>query len=236
MIAYEESDETIASQCTEAGFSLIAKLRRGHNFALVVDRGALRVIAFRGTDEAADWKVNLNVLLTKMAWGWVHRGFSRATDELWGDVSILAAQARASGASVHITGHSLGGAIALLTAARMFVDAPKGDVRLVTFGQPAVGVSSFCACCDVILSGRYIRVVNQTDAVVDTTPLFCMHAGKLWYFDVDGQLHHEVSFRRSFFDHVLAPSRFGGLSQFTAHGMQNYVTLLEAQAVAEAAP
>jgi hypothetical protein len=94
---------------------------------------------------------------------WVHRGFQRALTPVWDQVHRLVTNYRAShaGAEIRFTGHSLGGALAVLAYSR-FADP---DLSLCTFGCPRVGDGAFR---DRVISnpGRGIyRVVNFNDAV-----------------------------------------------------------------------
>lgn len=222
--------EPLPEEVAQAGLTLVERLTRGSHVALVLDARDLRFIAFRGTDDRADWRTNLDMLFRGTPWGGVHRGFQRATERFWPDIEQHVRAARAAGREVWATGHSLGGALALLSAAKLLCADPASVSGVCTFGQPPVGGAAFCRDCDRHLGDRYIRCVNHTDAVADAPILFRRHAGRLWYFDVDGRLHQEVSFRRLALDAMAAPRRFGGLSQFAAHGMDRYLPLLKAAA------
>jgi triacylglycerol lipase len=221
----------LETELAAAGFTMVAALQRGSHHALVVDDrsvsdGSVRLLAFRGTDDAADWRTNLNVWFRATPWGRVHRGFQDAVSTFWPEVDGYLRDAIAARRKTWVTGHSLGGALALLAAARLAAEAQTVD-RICTFGQPPVGGSRFCDRCLESFGDRYIRCVNHTDAVVEDLSFWRQHTGTLWYFDVDGHLHHQVDFRRNLLDHVLAPHRLGGLSQFGAHAMSRYMPLLE---------
>lgn len=73
------------------------------------------------------------------------------------------------GYHVFVTGHSLGGALALLTAASLAVsDDVKETVKLVTFGMPQVGKSRFAEAFSALEEDgkiRHIRVTNDDDPV-----------------------------------------------------------------------
>jgi hypothetical protein len=223
-LAYLDADR-VATEAGVAGLSVVAPLNRDHNYGVVLEEPGVRIIAFRGTDEWADWLTNVNVLPRRAAWGYVHSGFAQAADTFWPEVPSRVQEARHAGCQVWFTGHSLGGAIAMLAAAKLMC-GNEGDVDLVcTFGQPPVGDSAFCSGCDQAFGGRYIRCVNHTDGVADA--IFREHTGTLWYFDVTGRLHHEVPFGVSLSDHVSAPRVLGGLSMFVAHQMAGYVPLLQ---------
>ena len=90
------------------------------------------VLAFRGTEEGADWRVTANVwpLLDMGGGAQAHRGYGLAWQALKDDV--LAQLAKLNISHLTVTGHSLGGALATLAAA----DLPPGDLHLITFGNP----------------------------------------------------------------------------------------------------
>jgi pimeloyl-ACP methyl ester carboxylesterase len=219
----------LPAEAAAARFTLVDALTRGSNAAIVVDQSDLRIVAFRGTDECADWWTNLNILFRKAAWGRVHRGFCLAAERFWPDVQRHVREARSDGRRVWVTGHSLGGAIAVLAAGKLLADEADAVEGLCTFGQPPVGGRTFRVNCNRVLGERYLRIVNHTDSIVEQG-LFCEHAGRLWYFDADGRLHHDMSFRRSLRDMWAANRRLGGLYMFGAHNMKKeYLPLLELQ-------
>ena len=97
------------------------------------------VLAFRGTDDVADWLINLNVMQIEEHGALVHRGFSRALTAVWPRIEeqlhrLLDRHPR----KVWVTGHSLGGALATLAALRIQRMGIE-QLESVTFGQPRVG-------------------------------------------------------------------------------------------------
>ncbi|TGD74799.1 lipase family protein [Mangrovimicrobium sediminis] len=157
----------------------------------------------------------------------VHGGFSRSLHALWHAESEAAPEAgkvhwvEESGSApgetllqrldtlgvfernlpVWITGHSLGGALAVLAAVELDreIAARKSGAAIAavfTFGQPRVGNSAFARWMDQRFSQRYFRSVNQRDAV-PRLPLTVMpnihgeepatwsfaHAGRVVYFN-----------------------------------------------------
>ena len=98
---------------------------------------------------------------------------------------------------------------------------------LYTFGQPPVGTIRFCSKFEKQFPNRFFRFVNHTDAVSGTPILFRKHVGELRYFDTSGALWEgKPPWRVSFLDHVRAPAKFGGLSQFAAHSMNTMWSFL----------
>ena len=108
--------------------------------------------------------------------GKVHRGFHGALARVW---SHIEPSLDALDVPVLYTGHSLGGALATLAAARR---APE---TLYTFGSPRVGNAEFAAT----LSGTVIyRYVNCCDIVAYLPPAFYEPVGTLRYIDSNGIL------------------------------------------------
>ena len=96
--------------------------------------------------------------------GEVHGGFGRA----FSLVSDQTAQALAdfSGARHYFTGHSLGGAIAVLAAATFSDQA----TAVYTYGQPRVGDKAFSDAYDSVLGDVTFRYVNNHDIVPHVPP------------------------------------------------------------------
>jgi len=124
----------------------------------------------------------------------VHKGFRKALNRVWPQVYRLLASYRQANpnAEICITGHSLGGALALLTYSR-FAD-PR--VSAYTIGCPRVGNSAFR---DRLASQNglgHSRFVNWND-VVTHYPLesaLYRHAPQQCYrFDKDGRLNVELN-------------------------------------------
>jgi len=213
----------LSESATTAGFALTAELPRRTNFGAIFDRPGLRIVAFRGTDEAGDWLTSLNILWRKSPWGPVHRGFWDAACSFQPEVEQAVAEARTAGQRVWVTGHSLGGAIAVMTAARLAAIDPTLVDGLCTFGQPPVAGMFFGRKCTEILGDRYLRIVNHTDAVVEASTLMAAHCGWLWYFDADGRLYHKRPFKVGITDQWKANRNLGGLYMFEAHGLEGYL-------------
>jgi hypothetical protein len=121
----------------------------------------------------------------------VHRGFQKALNRVWDQVYEQLAQYRRENplAEVCLTGHSLGGALALLTYSR-FRD---GNVSAYTIGCPRVGNAPFGA--RVAAGGRgHFRCVNFNDFVthIPLESALYLHAPQNCYrFDEAGWLDLE---------------------------------------------
>ncbi|UHD17685.1 lipase family protein [Thiocapsa bogorovii] len=182
-LAYLDEPEGAAG--FHAGLGLDARLFSVDNTQVYVasDPGAL-VIAFRGSqsptslDGLKDWLLtNANNLLvvpegrigTDFAAAGVgarfHRGFMQALDEIWAPlVQAVHEDMDASERPLWVTGHSLGGAIALLAAwrfQRAFI--PVNEV--VTFGAPMIGNAVAAHAFERAFPGRILRYVDIEDPV-----------------------------------------------------------------------
>ncbi len=173
------------------------------------------VVAFRGTEAKV-----LNDILTDARFrqnpfspdpaladlGAVHRGFAGALEVVHADMLAWLQTrwldgARPSERALYITGHSLGGALATLFAARLATDARTRDWRfqVYTFGSPLVGNRAFAEAFDRLTLGRVFRCVHGADAVTQVPPraLGFSHVGEMLHFvKPDGLLREVTSLDR----------------------------------------
>ena len=141
------------------------------------------VLAFRGADRLAEWLSQRSTEKRPIPEGAAHSGIAEELAALGASVDEIAGRAREEGVPVWLTGHGLGGAVALLAALRL-----DQEVRLVTFGQPRILDTQAAAVTEGRLAGRYWRIVNRDDMVPRIPPGF-HHAGELCHFDLTGMLH-----------------------------------------------
>jgi hypothetical protein len=130
-------------------------------FAANADRDAL--IAFRGTESFGDIVTDLKLIRHRSRDGDVHAGFWDGYDAIHSAVADFATQAARRGGRIWLTGHSLGGALAVVAAYRLAKenDLPLGGV--MTFGQPMVVRPSLAQALYPLLHDRYVCFVNGRD-------------------------------------------------------------------------
>jgi hypothetical protein len=168
--------------------------------------GRVGVLAFRGTDPASVITILSDAEAMQRPFGghMVHAGFYANVEALWDDVTELVEGALARKhfdndgqpvvldeplKTLYVTGHSLGGAMAVLAASRLL----RGDYsslepeRLIrgvyTFGQPMVGDRGFAQDCDAHFGARLFRHVYRRDVVPHLPPKSAFdyaHTGLEW--------------------------------------------------------
>jgi Lipase (class 3) len=138
------------------------------------------VLAFRGTEPTSlvNWLTDADT--AKYTFGstpnvHVHSGFFSNVEALWGDIVDVVHPAFEDGLEeLYITGHSLGGAMAVVAAARIFDDdAPEhpyakwrsGLRGVYTYGQPIVGDGGFKAKFDARFGAFLYRHIYDDDVV-----------------------------------------------------------------------
>lgn len=125
-------------------------------------------IAIRGSEDLEDWKSNIK--LTQTSWpdgggGKVHQGFYMQYAQIRKTVFETVDKKVAEGwVNFHVTGHSLGGAVAELVAMAIIHRHPTVRVQMINFGAPMVGDKHWNSEFDrkIKLS---TRVVNNKDLV-----------------------------------------------------------------------
>lgn len=154
------------------------------------------LVAFRGSEaKLGDWLGNLNTLSTARAYGDVHRGFLNGFQAVQGRLEGFIANY--TNLPIVITGHSLGGALAVIAAAE-WVEKRKGRAAVTsiyTFGQPGVGFDGLSELMDINYSNGYYRFVNDMDIVTMLPPLY-KHCGRLVRFGSDDTVENVGSSER----------------------------------------
>lgn len=182
------------------------------------------VVACRGT-EPNDWNdvkadVNAFMVLAETV-GRVHRGFKREVDDLWPALEEIIAN---DGRTLWFTGHSLGGAMATISAGRCFLaHIPATPEGVYTFGAPRVGTKRYINSVNVDLT----RWVNNNDIVprVPPTWLGYRHTGRRLYINTYGNVRSMTKRQRAkdrwrgFFYGL----KEGKVDPFSDHAIARYV-------------
>lgn len=148
-------------------------------------------IIFCGTDDLKDWVYSGDVRKVPNPYGdgYVHKGFLEAFQALRDEILQRVVSLRLVApmrCQVIITGHSLGGAMANVCAARL----SKMNPILITFGSPKVFSGYTPSPCYVRR-----RFVNSGDGVTQI-PIRFDHGGREVWFNQDGLLMKPGFFTR----------------------------------------
>ena len=233
-IAYQDKP-TIQPAVADLGLKQFEFLSRRDTEGYIAANEHIIIVAFRGTEPT-----HLRDLLSDAQFhkvqgplGEVHRGFLHAFQLVKDDMvkAIQRLRNKSNPQSLWCTGHSLGGALAVVAAAQLLVDGHKVN-GLYTFGQPRVGDETFATECARRMAGQHFRFVNNNDTVTRVPPraLAYAHAGDVRYIDADGQIQTDISFWDRFLERVkgrmedfLRP----GTDGLKDHSMKHYVEHIE---------
>ena len=188
-----ESSEVIKTRYPDAHF-----LEKGDTQALLIREGDVDLLAFRGTEptEWGDLKTDVDIVRVKyrlgaLQAGKIHRGFKDALELV---LEMIEEARRADPEQpIYVTGHSLGGALAVLWAASQ--SARPGRVAGVyTFGAPRVGSPAFAAGYDNLFKDKTFQFQNRLDKI-SRVPSRLRHVGHRLYFDADHELHWNPEYK-----------------------------------------
>ncbi len=159
----------------------------------VLKSSANNIIVFRGTQEPEEWIANLDVKqiyyqANNPEAGKVHQGFYNLYFNGSDQIIHPALDQLDPTIPCYITGHSLGGAMAVLAAidlALNFINY-KEQIRVYSYAPPRVGDPTFAKFYSELVPNSY-RVVNQADSAWLLPPTQLedsnyLHVGQTWSF------------------------------------------------------
>ena len=133
--------------------------------AILVEHNDYFCLAFRGTNELADWLDNLNAFPEKILFGEFHRGFVRSVDDVWAPLFNKYLELRVQKKRpMFLTGHSLGGAMAAIAAAK-FIHKALPFTSVYTFGQPRSMTRETARIFNAEAKSQFFRFQNNNDLV-----------------------------------------------------------------------
>lgn len=200
--SYESDRDQLADSLSGLGLTLDSISIKDSNTGtqgLLAYNNDIVVLAFRGTEDFKDWLGNAKAWENKIKSGpncdqtvKVHQGFKDAIRSVTKDGKLLSriAELQQSGRKFYLSGHSLGGALATLTA---YLSTETINIDgIYTFGQPPVGNAGFRQCYDAQLLEKTFRFVNYKDVVPRVNPNNNLkHVGLLLFLNKDGNLATE---------------------------------------------
>lgn len=197
-LAYETDDEDKVDkilarlQLTKRGFrshgpALSLQSRKacfvaagGHNATFVT---------FSGTDplRIEDWIKDFTLAPAPNV---LHKGFADALDSVWNEVEAVIRNRAAAEQPLFFTGHSMGGAVAILAAERALNKTGVQATAVYTFGSPRTGGLDFFNAYTSKLGDRTFRLVDGDDVVPTVPPILngdFRHVGQMIHCPNEGQ-------------------------------------------------
>jgi triacylglycerol lipase len=196
--AYKNAAAIKSKVMDEWGFDKYHFIQRADTQCFIASTDKIVVLSFRGTEVSKykDLLSDADLSLVNGYGGKVHKGFKQAYHKVRRQIDNKFKAHNAAAKTVWITGHSLGGALAVLAA----YDLKKKGYKVngvYTMGQPRVGNSGYANAFEKCLRNRCFRFVEKNDKVPEM-PLKefgCVHAGQAIYIASRNRL--TLHYRRS---------------------------------------
>ncbi|WP_436791967.1 lipase family protein [Yinghuangia sp. YIM S10712] len=240
-IAYKDED-AIESAGRSWGFDTVRHFSSPHAMpfpiedtqAYVMASDRMIVVGFRGTEpvQIRDWLSDASTppVPGPGGNGYVHYGFNQALASVYPQIRNTVQELHTNGQTLWFTGHSLGGALAMLAGAHLYFEDPRQlPDGVYTFGQPRTCEHILATAHRRAFKNRHYRFVNNNDVVPNLPPEPFTHVDHLRYFDRNGKLHDTMPLVAGLADRglgriadPLAPASDGVRDHF----INNYLAVL----------
>ncbi len=183
----------------EWGFVDYRRINGNNIQGFVAANDEYTLIAFRGSEaHVNDWNDNLDAGFVPGPFNEgdrLHRGFAQGFLQILPEIESRLKAFKRPGSALFLTGHSLGAALATLTAASFYKEG-RSLHSIYGFGSPRVGCRRFRNSYEIRDRKRTFRVVNQHDIITRIPPRFLRyrHVGLLRYLDGAGNIHDDPDF------------------------------------------
>jgi hypothetical protein len=130
-------------------------------------RGAT-FVTFAGSDpgKIQDWVTDFDAMPSATG---LHAGFEKTVQTVWLEIETAIKNREATEQALFFTGHSLGGALAILAAAHAATEFGIQPTVVYTYGSPRNGGTEFFNDYTPLLGDSTFRLINGTD-IVPTVP------------------------------------------------------------------
>lgn len=181
------------------------------------------MISFKGTSTGSEIYEDIKGVVTPAralskgnVRGKIHSGFADTYEALYDDFKADLRKIP-KGATVKLTGHSLGGAMAQLAAADLHNEGYRVK-SLTTFGAPSVGNKEYMKRYPKLESN--VRVVNEDDPVTNEIPGL-HHVGRKHYHSRNYGALSKLG------NLLIRSTAFGAFSAVGAHKLQEYNEMMQ---------
>ena len=142
------------------------------------------VIVFPGSNDPSDWLQNINVYSGGAETDGIHQGFAGAFADNRERVKEVAKKSSVD--QIWITGHSMGGALAVICAEYLSNDEDLNSKLqgVFAFAQPMVARSDYVKVLTKRLGKRHVHFINDQDIVPRLGPGY-VHTGMMIYLRGD---------------------------------------------------
>jgi hypothetical protein len=134
----------IESELRELGYpdTKVLFFRTALTSGFILEWGEVIAVSFKGSSTWREWVNNLNFWFKQTPYGRIHAGFYHTIEEVGPLVYRMILPGLLSGAKVVITGHSRGGALAILMGFMLELNGFCAHA-VYTFGSPKIGDQEF---------------------------------------------------------------------------------------------
>jgi len=145
-------------------------------------------VTFAGSDpgKIEDWVTDFDAMPSATD---LHTGFQNAVGTVWPKVKTAIENRSASEQPVFFTGHSLGGALAIVAASRAALELNIQPTVVYTYGSPRTGGTKFFGDYTPLLGDSTFRLIDGTDIVPTVPPPLSggyRHVGRAIQCKTDG--------------------------------------------------
>lgn len=228
------AEESAATVVDDIGLRETMFLERDGSQAYIFKSDTDCIVACRGTEpnEWNDIRADVNAMsAVSETVGRVHRGFKQEVDDLWPRLEKLLIE---NTKTLWFTGHSLGGAMATISAGRCFLSHIDSNPRqLYTYGSPRVGNKRYVNHVNL----EHLRWVNNNDIVTRVPPPWMgyRHTGTQLYLNSAGDLRKvsKVQRARDRWRGFWGGLKKGRVDHFSDHSMDDYISHINRSVRAE---